>query len=314
MQDFFIGLVQYILSCVLTPFFLTFELGYELVELLSFKKKTNPSTVLITGATSGIGYALADKYGSLGATLILISRSQTKLEELKKDLEQKGYKVYIHACDVTKKDQMKTIIDQYPEIDLVIANAGVSQGLAGVENSQHLLEDTYRNIFDINVSGVFNTIFPAIENMKKRNQGQVCIISSIAGLGQNALYPAYSSSKIAVNAIGQGLRTELSPYNIKVNVVCPGPVSTKLAKDMVLPNFLMIKPTTCANIIYRGLRNNRIHTTCFTPVYIAAWTLMSLPYDTCRKWLYCVSSYIRKNGFKTGSVEYAFQEEKPKTL
>ena len=222
MQDFIISVFQYIINVILMPILIVAEFFYELIELLTCKKQKNPEYVLITGATSGIGLELAKKYGAMGAKLILLSRSQEKLEKIKVELEALRCNVDIHSVDVVDKAKMREIITSYEHLDIVIANAGVSQGLAGVKDNENILEQTYNNILNINVNGVFNTVFPAVDVMKKQGYGTICLISSIAGLGQNALYPAYGTSKIAVNAFGQGLRNELEPYNIHVNIVCPG--------------------------------------------------------------------------------------------
>ena len=182
-------------------------------------------SILITGATSGIGEALAVHYAQPGVTLSLTGRNRQALQETERKCAAKGAKVYTKAIDVTDRDALSSWIhevDQKDPIDMVFANAGVTENTTNTVND---LEAAARTVFDINVTGVFNTIFPVIPAMKERGYGQVVLLSSLASFGALNNSAAYCASKAAIRVYGDGLRTDLLRYGIHVNVVCPG-VST----------------------------------------------------------------------------------------
>ena len=213
----------------------------------------NPKSILITGASSGIGRALALEYASSGINLYLCGRDPERLEEIGVACEEMGATVETQIIDVTNKTQLSVWIDKIMTLDLVIANAGIGQSLKPEDN----LADHTKEIFDVNLNGVFNTIHPAIEKMKVTNSGQIAIISSIAGYHGMPSAPAYSASKVAVKAYGEALRGYYFNHGIEVNVICPGFVRSRITdkNNFTMPFFM--EAEKAAKIIRNGLEKNK---------------------------------------------------------
>jgi short-subunit dehydrogenase len=247
--------------------FIIFE--QNVVKKMS-KQFQNPSTILITGASSGLGKALALHYAKEGVNLCLTGRDEARLRDISQSCIEKGAYVKASCVDVTDKMRMAAWIndcDASFEIDLVIANAGISGGTSGAngENSQQV-----RKIFATNVDGVFNTIMPAIHKMQGRGKGQIAIISSLAGLRGMPSCPAYSASKAAVKAYGEGLRGQLISENIGVSVVCPGYIKTPLSDVNTFPMPFLMSAEKAAKHIAKKLKKNRSRIAFPWPLY---WVL-----------------------------------------
>lgn len=232
--------------------------------------------ILITGASSGIGRALARYYSNQDVNLFLCGRNSQALNDFKTSCSENKANIYIKVLDVTNKKLAESWVDEIEKshkIDLVIANAGISAGTSGgLEPDQQI-----RKIFDVNLYGVLNIINPAVAKMKARKKGQVAIISSLAGFRGLPSSPAYSASKAAVRVYGEGLRGNLSQFGIKVNVVCPGYVETAMTavNDFYMP-FLM-KVDKAAEKIANGIKKNKSRITFPFPLYFVVWFLSILP-------------------------------------
>lgn len=232
--------------------------------------------ILITGASSGIGRALAHYYSNQDVNLFLCGRNSQALKDFKTSCSENKANIYIKVLDVANKKLAESWINEVErshKIDLVIANAGISAGTSGgLEPDQQI-----RKIFDVNLYGVLNIINPLVAKMKARKRGQVAIISSLAGFRGLPSSPAYSASKAAVRVYGEGLRGNLSQFGIKVNVVCPGYVETAMTavNDFYMP-FLM-KADKAAEKIANGIKKNKSRITFPFPLYFVVWFLSILP-------------------------------------
>lgn len=236
----------------------------------------HPKVILITGATSGLGAALAEAYARPGICLALTGRNAERLKAVADICQTKGAEVLtaiMDVCDRAVIAEWIQSIDQKHSIDLAIANAGVSAGSAGGGEE----EEQTRTIFEINVGGVMNTIFPLIPLMSRRGRGQIAIISSLAGFRGLPGVPAYSASKAAVRVWGEALRGDLYRKGISVSVICPGYVVTPMTdrNDFKMP-FLMTAERA-AQIMQRGLGKGRARIAFPWPTYVAVWLLMTLP-------------------------------------
>ncbi|MBM3579580.1 MAG: SDR family NAD(P)-dependent oxidoreductase [Alphaproteobacteria bacterium] len=231
------------------------------------------TNILITGAGSGIGCALAIAYARSGVNLFLCGRDLQKLQATKSLCEELGATVFLEVLDVADEQATKNWIEKIEDIDLVIANAGVSAGTAGGTESFAQV----KKIFTTNLDGVLHVIHPAIEKMKQKESGQIALISSLAGFRGLPSSPAYSASKAAVRVYGEALRGNLSRFGIKVNVVCPGYVKTPMTdvNDFYMP-FLM-SAEKCAQIIKCGLARNKARIAFPFLLYFVLWfvTLLS---------------------------------------
>lgn len=214
-----------------------------------------PKSILITGASSGIGQMLAQKYARDGITLFLSGRNQERLEAAADVARQKGADVHSQIIDVSDRAAMEAWIHQADEIaplELVIANAGV--GLGGGSMSK---ADIAEKTFAVNVTGVFNTVHPAIDVMRPREKGQIAITASIAGFVGMPSSPAYCASKAAARSYGDALRGVTARYGIEVTVICPGFVDTPLTKGNKFKMPLLMGVERAADIIIRGLKRNK---------------------------------------------------------
>ncbi|NIY77221.1 SDR family NAD(P)-dependent oxidoreductase [Thalassospira sp. HF15] len=214
------------------------------------------NAILITGASSGIGAALARHFARTGVTLFISGRNQTRLQLVENDCRAAGANVYADVLDVTARETMEAYVthcDEIAPLSLVIANAGISAGTGGLGESP----EQVRDIFATNVAGVLNTIDPAIKIMRARKRGQIALVASQASWRGLPSAPAYCASKAAVRVYGEGLRGALAPNGVKVNVICPGFVKSRItdANDFPMPFFM--QADKAARKIVRGLERNR---------------------------------------------------------
>lgn len=217
-----------------------------------------PSTILITGASSGIGAALARAYAAPGITLLLTARNEARLETVAAQCRTRGANVQTHCIDVREKEafaQYIAAVDVLYPVELVIANAGISAGSFEGEALSRADE-----VFAVNLQGVLNTLHPLLPRMIARGRGQVAIMSSLASIRALPSAPAYSASKAAVRFYGDALRGELKPHGVHVSVICPGWITTPLTaiNDFPMP-FLMAPERAARLIIHRlGQKKARI--------------------------------------------------------
>ncbi|CAA7614260.1 SDR family oxidoreductase [Magnetospirillum sp. UT-4] len=235
-----------------------------------------PAAVLITGASSGLGEALALEYARPGAVLFLSGRDAGRLDGVAAACRAKGAEVHPRVLDVADRRSMEAWVEECDDLrplDLVIANAGISAGTSGGGEGA---EQT-RAIFAVNVDGVFNTVLPAVARMRPRRAGQIAIMASLAGYRGMPGAPAYCASKAAVKVWGEGLRGWLAPQGIKVSVICPGFVTTRMtAANRFRMPFLMDAPRA-AGIMARGLAANRGRIAYPWPMAFLSWLGAALP-------------------------------------
>ncbi|MCA0403738.1 MAG: SDR family NAD(P)-dependent oxidoreductase [Proteobacteria bacterium] len=221
-------------------------------------KRYTPNTILITGASQGIGAACALVYAAKGIHLILIARNEDKLAKIKEQCLAKGAMVTTLSMDVRDKKNLEQFIQEFDDkqpIDLVIANAGVSNSSKLKDVSDD--EQEADSIWQINLFGVLNTINPLIERMVNRRCGQIALIGSIAGLRGLPQSPVYCASKAAVHNYGQGLGARLRPYNVQVSVICPGFVKTAMSDKLKSPKPFLLSADKAAHIIKTNLAKNK---------------------------------------------------------
>ena len=229
-----------------------------------------PKAILITGASSGIGEALALKFAAEGVFLALSGRDEARLEDVGDRCREGGARVETRTVDTTDRPAMRRWIeetDTMAPLDLVIANAGLSAGTAGDAES----ESQARRIFAVNLDGVLNTVHPSIDVMAARGRGQIALMSSVASFIALPGAPAYAASKAAVRLYGESLRGMLAPLGIRVSVICPGFVHSRMTATNPYPMPFIMPAERAARIISRGLSRDRPRIAFPWPTYALAW-------------------------------------------
>ena len=241
-----------------------------------------PRHILITGASGGLGAALARAHAAPGIRLSLGARRRDKLADVATECEAEGATVALQAVDVTDAAATRAWIeaaDDAAPLDLVIANAGISAGTGGDTGET---EAQARAILAVNLTGVLNTVHPAIDRMRagdpeERAGGHIAIVSSLSGYRGFPGAPAYSASKAAVMAYGEALRGDLAAEGIAVTVICPGFVRTPMTAVNDFPMPFLMDADTAARIIRRGLARDRALITFPWPMRAMGWILRALP-------------------------------------
>jgi short-subunit dehydrogenase len=234
----------------------------------------DPRSILITGASSGIGEALAMAYAGSDVSLALTGRDAGRLEAVATACRARSARVETALIDVADGDAMErwiAAIDQATPIDLVIANAGRGAGSAGHD------PETTRAVFAVNLTGVLNAVLPLIPRFVERRRGQVALMSSLASFRGVPGSTSYSASKAAVRMWGEGLRGDLHDFGVEVSVVCPGFVRSRMTDKQKFHMPFLMSTDRAADIIKRGLERDRGRIAFPLPLYIFAWFVGGLP-------------------------------------
>jgi len=191
-------------------------------------------TAIISGGASGIGKAAALKLAEAGFRVCLLDVNDTKLKEVKKEMEEKNFKVITIPCDMSQYDQVETavkkVMEQWGRIDVVFANAGIVGQVSSIES---MSIDNWNQVLSINLNGTFFLVKAAIPHVKQQG-GSIIITSSISGnrVFSQAGFTAYSTSKAALAAFAKMAALELAKYHIRVNVICPGGIETNFKESI----------------------------------------------------------------------------------
>lgn len=237
---------------------------------------TNPRSILISGASSGIGAALAALYAAPGIRLALGGRDTHRLHAVAEICRRDGATVEATPVDVTDPEATMRWVessDDAAPLDLVIANAGVSGGTFGGGESR----EQASAIFAVNVGGVVNTVHPAAQRMRARGHGQLALMSSLAGFRGLPGAPAYSASKAAVRAYGDALRGRLRRDGVIVSVIFPGFIRTPMTDVNGFPMPFLMEAEDAARRIRSGLARNRKRVAFPWQLYTAIRLLALLP-------------------------------------
>ena len=196
--------------------------------------------VWITGASAGIGRALALQMARDGYRVIATARGEDKLASLVQEAEGASGSIAAAPCDVTDREAMAATIDlieaEHGPIRLAVFNAGNYWPTAG----EALDIDAFRKTYEINMFGVLNGLVPVVERMKGHGKGQVALVASVSGYSGLPAASAYGASKAAINNMAESLKFDFDKINIRIQVVNPGFIDTPLTEknDFEMP-FLM---------------------------------------------------------------------------
>ena len=188
-------------------------------------------TAIITGGSQGLGLAMAEGLASAGANIVVVNRNAQKgVAAVAKIKQLYGVAAMSIVADVTSEEQTinmaKQAIDRFGKIDILINNAGISVR-GGIDD---LTAEEFKNVMDVNVTGVWLCTKALTPHMKANKNGRIINTGSTLGLVGYADRSTYVASKGAVVQMTKGLALELAPWNINVNVICPGPFLTEMSQ------------------------------------------------------------------------------------
>lgn len=193
--------------------------------------------VLITGAARGIGYAIATHFAREGAALSLIDNHSGNLQQAKAELDKLTKQVHIYAFDIRDKssiDKHIPAIDAERPVDILVNNAGIASEIPFLK----ITETAWKEVLDVNLTGMFLISQAVCRSMADRKRGAVINMSSKNGMDAEFGYAHYNASKAGVIMLTKTMAVELAHLGIRVNVVCPGYIQTPMSEAIDSPTFV----------------------------------------------------------------------------
>jgi short-subunit dehydrogenase len=233
------------------------------------------SGILVTGASSGLGWALAQLYAEPGATLHLVARRSDRLRTLAPLLVERGARPVLHEADVRDRARMEELAQEIMASGgppaLIVANAGIRGEEEGNDHK------TMETVFSTNVMGVLNTILPFLPALKKEGRGRIAVVGSLAGYRGLPKAGAYCASKSALSAWTDAIRYEAEPFGVTVSLINPGYVVTEMTRRNPYPMPFILTAPEAARRIRAGLDRGRARIEFPLPLVLLVRTLALLP-------------------------------------
>ena len=237
-----------------------------------------PSSVLITGATGGIGSALAEAYAAPGVTLVLHGRNEARLAAVAERCVARGAEVRTRALEVRDRPALQAWIAQTAAalpIDLAVINAGVNIRVDPARGAESWPE--VEKLLEINVLASFAAVDALLPAMRACKRGQIALMSSLAGYYGLPISPSYSASKAALKAYGEAMRGLLAAEGIGVSVVMPGFVATPMEEQFPGPKPCLWSAERAAAVIKRRLESDPARISFPFPLDFGAWITAVVP-------------------------------------
>ncbi len=217
-------------------------------------------TAFITGASRGIGFAIAKRFAEEGANLLICARNEGRLEEAAKELRKSKVRVKTWAIDVAEqgavREMVRQALNEFGHIDILVNNAGGHKPSRFVDYTP----EDFDRIIKVNLYGVFFVTQAVLPSMMDRKKGNIINIASTAGKWGSLNQCAYNVSKHGVVGMTRCLGLEMAPYNINVNAICPALVETDLVAASTITRAKMqnISPEELAKTRLKGMPLGRI--------------------------------------------------------
>jgi short-subunit dehydrogenase len=229
-------------------------------------------TIWITGASSGIGRALAIKFANEGWIVAASARRENLLQELNKINEN----IYSFPLDVTNIDQCKTvfnsIVDKLKDIEISIFSTGIHDP----ESEKEFSLEKIRKIMEVNYFGTMNSINSVYNYYNSKKSGQISIVSSVAGYRGLPAAGAYCASKSALTSFTESLHFEMKRKNVRVSLISPGFIKTPMTDQNDFPMPMIKSPEFAAEKIYTGLVNKKGFEIHFPKAFTFIMKLLSI--------------------------------------
>lgn len=220
--------------------------------------RLNDKVAIITGGNSGVGAACAKLFADEGAKVVISARRKDKLDEVAQEIEEAGGDVLAVACDISKPEDARNLIDQtlneFGQIDILVNNAGIlEEGLKPIDKA---LDEDINRIIDTNLKGTMYVTREAAREMEANREGSIVMVSSVAG-EKGCSGAAYASSKAGIIGLTKHTALRFGSKGIRANAVCPGNILTPMtmnssAEDMdadmmaAMASHLDLQAGTCA--------------------------------------------------------------------
>ncbi len=190
-------------------------------------------TIIVTGGSNGIGQSIVEELAKNNYNIILnYNKSEEKAKKIQEELKKIGYEIEIYKADVSKREEVKKLveytIEKYKKIDVLINNAGISQTKLFTD----ITDEDWNEMINTNLNSVFYTTQEVVKNMIHNKNGCIINISSIWGIVGASCEVHYSVSKAGIDAMTKSLAKELGPSNIRVNSIAPGIIKTNMINNL----------------------------------------------------------------------------------
>jgi NAD(P)-dependent dehydrogenase (short-subunit alcohol dehydrogenase family) len=196
--------------------------------------------IVVTGAASGLGFAMAEVMSDCGASVTLVDVDGARLEEVTGQLAERGGRVRSSRVDVSDADEVERLFEEQGGVDVVFANAGISLEPGAVDSEGGLGafdRGRWARVLGVNLNGVVFTMKAAAERMKRQGSGRIVVTASTAGLRADPLVGySYSATKFAVVGLVRQAALELAPHGVHVNAIAPGPFRTRIGGETEIPD------------------------------------------------------------------------------
>ena len=215
---------------------------------------------IVTGASQGIGKTIADLFSKSGAHVVCIARNEEKIKNLANTISKNGHSASYNPCDISNGDlfqnTIKSVINDYGKIDILINNAGITRDSLVLRMKNHQWDE----VLNTNLNGAFYATKSVLRSMMKNKYGRIINITSIVGLQGNSGQSNYSASKAGLIGFSQSVAKEVASRGITINCIAPGWIETEMTNDLpqnlkseIIKNIPIGKTGTTEDIAYTAL-------------------------------------------------------------